>query len=229
MKKLIIFILIGCCFLTACSTEKKEVNNKKEEIEEKEEENVTIPVDTYQDLNNTPISFYELKNSYLTIITDIKKTLYNLEDIGLFQIFPSCESEIHLNKSFAESFKEEWDKYNTNHQLKMGYSLSFETKEDGLKSFNIFNPNDTMKEWEYIMTYLYDDYCNRNNSSYSHLEVSDYKDSTLLTAIKLQSGHRYHEIVEKIELKVFTYDTDDDFENAIYRGNSTSTLTINII
>ena len=221
MKKIIVFILFLSIFLVGCNKkEKKEPIQIKGEIETEE-------INTYKDLNNTPICFYELKNNQLTKLTSINKTLSNLEDIGLFQVYPSCEENITLTKSFAESFKEEWDKYNKG-SLKMGYNLTFNTKEESTISFNILNPNNTMEQWEYIMTYLYDDYVNRTKGYYSHLEANEYNENSLLTAIKLQSNYKYTDILEKIELNVFTYDTEDDFQDNTYRGNSISTLTINI-
>ena len=224
MKKIFILILITSIFLISCkSTKKEEAIKIKVPLEEEKEE----IVDTYNDQNNTPICFYELNYNKLKKLTTISKTLSNLEDIGLFQIFPSCEDEIILEKGFAESFKEEWDKYNKG-TLKMGYNLTFNTKEENTISFNILSPANTMDKYEYIMAYLYDDYVNIGKGYYSHLETDEYNDNSLLTAIKLQSNYKYTDILEKIELKVFTYDSVDDFQDNTYRGNSTSTLTINI-
>ena len=219
MKKISILLIIICIILCGCAKEKKNEPIKiKGEVEK--------DTNSYHDDNNTPICFYELKNNKLKKLSTINKTLNNLEDIGLFQIYPSCEEEINLNNSFADSFKELWDKYNKDNNLKIGYSLSFKTKEENTIFFNILSPNNTMEKWEYIMTYLYDDYANKYKDYYSHLENSDYNENSLLTAIKLQSGYKYNEIIEKIECKVFTYDTEDDFLDSIYRGNSSSTLSI---
>ena len=83
-----------------------------------------------------------------------------------------------------------------------------------------------MDKWEHLMTYLYDDYANRNKSFYSHIENNEYNENTLFTAIKLQSSYSCSEITSNIYLTVFTYDTEDDFENNEYRGNSKYTITI---
>ena len=221
MKKIFLLILFLSIFLGGCNEKEKEEPIKVKGKLKTEE------VETYKDLNNTPICFYELRNNTLTKLTSINKTLSNLEDIGLFQVYPSCEENITLTKSFAESFKEEWDKYNKG-TLKMGYNLTFNTKEENTINFNILNPNNTMEHWEYIMTYLYDDYVNRTKGYYSHLEANEYNENSLLTAIKLQSNYKYPDILEKIDLNVFTYDSTDDFQDNTYRGNSKSTLTINI-
>ena len=75
------------------------------------------------------------------------------------------------------------------------------------------------------MNYLYDDYANKDKSFYSHIESKDYNSNTLFTSIKIQSAYKCKEIKEII-LTVFTYDTDDDFINNEYRGNSSNKLII---
>ncbi|MBR2828662.1 MAG: hypothetical protein IKE70_05475, partial [Bacilli bacterium] len=183
MKKIFILVLFLSIFLGGCNKKEKE-----EPIQIKEKEEIK-EIETYKDLNNTPICFYELRNNTLTKLTSINKTLSNLEDIGLFQVYPSCKENINLTKSFAESFKEEWDKYNKG-TLKMGYNLTFNTKEESTITFNILSPDNTMEHWEYIMAYLYDDYANRTKGYYSHLESNEYNENSLLTAIKLQSNYK---------------------------------------
>ena len=83
-----------------------------------------------------------------------------------------------------------------------------------------------MEKWEYLLNYLYDDYVNRGKGFYSHIEENEYNENTLLTSIKLQSNDRALGINNKILLTVFTYDSEDDFLDGEYRGNSSSTLTI---
>ena len=51
-------------------------------------------------------------------------------------------------------------------------------------------------------------------------------DETLYTAFKMQSGHLIDQINSKIEFTVFTYDSEDDFINNEYRGNSSNKLII---
>lgn len=76
------------------------------------------------------------------------------------------------------------------------------------------------------MNYIYDDYANRNKSFYSHLETTDITDSTLFTSFKMQSSYKCDMISSNIILSVFTYDSDDDFLNNEYRGNSIYSITI---
>lgn len=218
MKKVLVIILIMSIFVVGCKKEVKEKplpKPKKEVVEEK--------VDTYKDLNNTPIGIYSLENNTLKKLSTINKHLNVEEDIGLFQIYLSNEETVTLNNSFGESFYNEWIKYQG---IKQGFNIKFISNDNKTTSYNIFNPNDTFKYWEYLYEYLYDDYINRGKSFYSHLEAKDYTNESLFTAIKLQSSAKCSEI-KSIELTAFTYDTEDDFLDNEYRGNSKATLIIN--
>ena len=225
MKKNYFFILlfIFIVFISGCKNEKTKEIIKEEVMEPAAEEEV-LP--SYIDANNTPISFYTLQGNKLIKLTEITKHLNVEEDIGLFQIFPSNENEILLNKSFGETFFEEWNKYNTNNNLKIGINIKFSLAGEEI-SYNIFGPENTFEKWEYLMNYLYDDYANRGKGFYSHIEENDYNENTLFTAFKMQSSYNCNEIISPIQVTVFTYDTLDDFDNNEYRGNSHYTFIIN--
>lgn len=215
-KKIIIVLIIIVLCCGCINTKKEEKKKKKVDVEY---------VEHYKDLNNTPISFYSSNDSGLVKLTKINKKLVSMEDIGIFQIYPSDEETISLNGGFGNSFYNEWNKYNTNNNLKIGFNIKFSTDTEDI-SYNIFNPSNCMEKWEYLLNYLYDDYANRGKSFYSHIEENEYNENTLFTSIKLQSNDRALSIKNKILLTVFTYDTDDDFKDNEYRGNSSSTLTI---
>lgn len=215
-KKIIIVLVIIVLCCGCINTKKEEKKKKKVDIEY---------VEHYKDLNNTPISFYSSNDSGLVKLTKINKKLVSMEDIGIFQIYPSDEETISLNGGFGNSFYNEWNKYNTNNNLKIGFNIKFSTDTEDI-SYNIFNPSNCMEKWEYLLNYLYDDYANRGKSFYSHIEENEYNENTLFTSIKLQSNDKALSIKNKILLTVFTYDTDDDFKDNEYRGNSSSTLTI---
>ena len=218
MKKVIIFliVIILCC---GC------VNNKKTETKKKKKVEADY-IEKYEDLNNTPIGFYSSNDSGLIRINKINKTLVPMEDIGIFQIYPSDDNIINLNGGFGNSFYNEWMKYNTNNNLKIGFNIKFSTDTEDI-SYNIFNPSNCMEKWQYLLNYLYDDYANRGKGFYSHIEENEFNENTLLTSIKLQSSGECDKIKkDKILLTVFTYDTEDDFKDNEYRGNSSATLTI---
>jgi hypothetical protein len=216
MKKLIIILIV----LVICS------GCVKKDIKKKEKKKVDVEyVDSYKDLNTTPISFYTVNGDHLDKLTKINTILVSMDDIGVFQIYPSNLDRIQLKNSFALDFYDEWTKYNANNNLKIGYNIKFKTDDEEF-SYNIFNPSNCMEKWEYLLNYLYDDYANRGKGFYSHIEDNQFTDSTLPTSIKIQSSGDCNKIKDKIIVTVFTYDSDDDFLDGEYRGNSSSTLTI---
>lgn len=218
MKKILLILTI-LLFITGCTnkTNNKEINDFKEvdiKIQEK---------DSYKDLNNTPISIYELRGNTLTKIHDYKTSFIPEVDINIFQIYPSSEENITLNSSFGKSFYDEWIKYNN---IKLGFNIKFSLDTGEEINYNIFNPDDTFKEWEYLLNYLYDDYFNDGKGFYSHLEMKDYNENTLFTSFKMQSSGYVNKINSNIKFSVFTYDSEDDFKDNEYRGNSIYTINI---
>lgn len=225
MKKTILLFLISIILITGCTKTEQPKKTVKEKEEPKQYQEAKAP--EYIDNNTTPISFYQLQGNKLIKLNEISKRLNVEEDIGIFQIYPSNENEIILNKSFAESFFEEWQKYSQNNNIKIGFNIKFKLENEDV-SYNIFSPSNTMDRWKHLMNYIYDDYANRNKGFYSHIEESQFNESTLFTALKIQSSYQCGEIISPIQVKVFTYDTEDDFENNEYRGNSQSQFIINI-
>lgn len=212
MKKIIILFL-SILAISGCAKEEK-IEVKYEKIKK---------VESYKDINNTPIGIYKLEGNTLTRLKSLDKKLKVEEDIGLFQIYPSKEEKVELNTSFGEAFYKEWSKYK---DIKQGFNIKYSLNNAEI-SYNILSPNETFNHWEYLMNYLYDDYINKDKSFYSHLEANEFKNTTLLTSFKMQAGYKCSEI-KKIELTAFTYDSKDDLFADGYRGNSKATLVINI-
>lgn len=219
MKK-IICLFITLLLITGCTT-KKEETPKKEETK-KEEEPV---VEKYEDENTTPIGLYELYGNTLRRLDRIDRELIVEEDVGIFQVFPSNEDVVELNNGFAEDFYNTWTSLNPDKKIKIGFNIKFKKNNGEVINYNIMDPSHTFDQWEYFMNYIYDDYAHRGEGFYSHVE--EFDENTLYTAFKMQSSYSSGEIASKVELTVFTYDTDDDFgDDSIYRGNSKHTLTI---
>ena len=217
MKKLIV---IGIILLTICGCTKKE---KTKEEPKKQEEKKEIIENIYKDENITPIGVYNLQGNTLTKLKTINKTPVIEQDLGVFQIYPSNEDTINLSKAFGPSCYDEWSKYQN---VKLGINIKFSLSNGQNISYNIFSPENTFDQWEYLMNYLYDDYNNYGKSFYSHIEKEEFNNNTLITAIKLQSSYSIDQVNSKITLTVFTYDTEDDFENNEYRGNSSYSMEI---
>ena len=218
MKKIIIPLII---LLLICGCTKE--NKKQEKItKEKKEEPIQVE-ETYKDLNNTPIGIYKLNGNTLTKLASIDKHLNVEEDIGVFQIYPSNEDIINLDTNYGQSFYNEYIKYPN---IKIGFNIKYTTNNNEV-SYNIFSPDNAFDHWEHLMNYLYDDYANRFSSFYSHIESNQVNENTLYTSIKLQASYSCSEITN-IKLTVFTYDSEDDFLDNEYRGNSKYTMNINI-
>lgn len=220
MKKYFL-VLLSALLLCGCE-EKKEVSI----IEESPSPSPVEEVEKYEDLNKTPIGLYSLQGNKLVKLHSITITPVVEEDIGIFQTFPSNEEEIYVN-NFGEDYYNLWNKYKEEYNVKLGFNLKFHLINGESISYNILYPWEAMNKWEWLMNYLYDDYANRGKSFYSHIENEEYNDETLFTSIKLQNSYQINEIDSNIELTVFTYDTDDDFDiNGEYRGNSKYTFEI---
>ncbi len=218
MKKLLTLLLL-LVLLSGCVQKKEEPVIEKPKVEPPKVEEKEV----YKDLNTTPIGIYKLENNKLIRLKEITKHLNVEEDIDTFQIYISDKDSITLTNNFGEAFYNEWIKYKG---IKQGFNIKYTLKNEETTSYNIFSPKETFNHWEYLMNYLYDDYANRGKSFYSHIEDSDYTDKSLFTAIKIQAAYKCSDI-KKIELTAFTYDSEDDFLDNEYRGNSYSKLIIN--
>ena len=217
MKKILIILAI-VLLISGCSNNKKDIK-----VTKKEEKKQIIEKDSYKDLNNTPIGIYQLNGNNLTKIHEYKTTFIPEQDINIFQIYPSNEENINLNESFGKSYYNEWIKYNN---IKLGFNIQFSLDTGEEINYNILSPNDTFNKWEYLLNYLYDDYINDGKGFYSHLEMTDYNENTLFTSFKMQASGNVNKISSNIKFSVFTYDSDDDFKDNNYRGNSIHTINI---
>ncbi len=215
MKKYIVIIII---LITMCGCSKKEIKKEPVKKQEKKEE-----VETYKDENTTPIGIYKLQGNTLTKLNTINIKPVVEQEIGTFQIYPSNEDNINLPKAYGLSFYDEWVKYNN---INLGFNIKFALSNGENISYNILSPENTFDKWEYLMNYLYDDYNNYGKGFYSHIEKDEFNENTIITSIKIQSSYSVDQINSKIILTVFTYDTEDDFKDNEYRGNSKYSINI---
>ena len=229
MKKAIILLLI--ILLTACSINKeKTIIEEKTNTKEKNtivEENKIEEKEEYIDNNPIKLGIYMYYNSY----TDRKKipeykTNWELNvDLCSLEIFYTNEESIPGTK-----IKTLWNEYKSKYEniddYKIGYNISFDTKNEGHIEKNILNPTDTWDIYRYLQVYLYDDIHQENNAWYSHVTDEEYNDSNILTSIKLTGSTIVEEITSDITLTAFTYDGDDFDDNNNYRGISKDTIII---
>jgi hypothetical protein len=225
MKKKFICLLILLLIIVGCGKEEK-----KENVEEKTTPTPTStpeptitqePTPQYIDLNNTPIAIYRNNKK----VVEFKDSFRISKDMALFRIYPSTEEYISFS---GQSFHNKFNEYNTSGNLKIGFNLKYDIEDGRHVSQNVLHVSDAYAYEGYILEFLYDDYdLNKNNKIYSHVEIDQEKDDTIFSSIKLYPQAAYPEITSKILLTVFTYDSEDDFdENNEYRGNSKYTITI---
>ena len=228
MKKNILIIFLIILIIVGCNKKESDVVDN-DEINESEVSDKTDVIDEpivekYEDLNTTPIAIYRNNKK----VTDFKGRIVVGKDVAMFKVFPSNDENLSLNGSFGESFKKKWDEYNTSGTLRIGYNLKYDLEDGRHISQTIRHIKDNYAYEGYILVFLYDDYdLTINKKIYKHVDIDEEKDSTLFSSIKLYGEAVSSEIISKVYLTVFTYDTDDDFdENGEYRGNSKYTITI---
>lgn len=216
MKK--ILIVMFCFLCLGCSKQVKKIEKpKKEETKQVVEE------------KKIPMSFYKLKTEgSLEKVSVVENSNYELfQDVLFLQVFPSNEDSIKLKDNFSLDFYNTWKEYNKDNLYKIGFSISFTNSARENISYTIKDPNSAMKQYEYLLIYLYDDYANRSEGWYSHIEQKDYNNDTLFTSIKLTSNEKYGDIISDIEVSVFTYKNNDDFDsNGNYIGKDKETVKL---
>lgn len=216
MKKAFIILLI-IFILTGCNAKETATN-----VETPEPTPIPTPTPTpYIDENPVVVGLYQ--NGKL--VHDYSARITNGVDIDSFDVYftndestGSSNTKANFNK-YAKNY-ENADKY------KIGFYLSFETNEKKYEA-TITKPK-VFATSPYIYNYLYDDIHQADGTWYSHVEENQVKDNTIYSSIKLFAAEKTEEITSPITLTVFTYDTEDDFdEEGNYRGQSKYTITIN--
>lgn len=215
-KKIILLFLISIFILTGCkdNNSEKEVTNKREFIE------VTEDKPTYTDDNPVVVGLYQNGN----LIKDITLPFNYESDIAVFDVYYTNEESVG-NNSTKYNFNRFYNNYESPEKYKIGFYISFTVGEE-LQEATITTPDKTFIFNPYIFIYLYDDIHQPDGAWYSHVE--SMTDNTLFSSIKLTAIHNLNEITSPVTLTVFTYDTEDDFdEDGKYRGNSKYTININ--
>ena len=216
-----VLIIFACLLLCACSSKKNsEIKKTKDSLKKVEEEKIT-----YKDDNNTIVGLYLEKGRALELVTDYSTDIVSGKDIGVYQIYFSNDNTVNLNGKFGEEYYNKFIGLDNHENIKVGFNIKYSLSNGENINQTITNPSNTIQNG-YILNYLYDDYKNRYSNFYSHIEENEYSDDTLFTSIKLYANS-IDMLTSSIELTVFTYDTEDDFDEfGNYRGNSKYTVNI---
>ncbi len=220
----IFIILIVLLSLCGCKDNKKvsfnktmsnEVNENKENIVDYQDDNPVI-ISMYADNDKSET---QKVGEILTLPWIVKK------DITVLSTFYTNDE--YISGTYYQTI---WNKYASKYdeyeKYKTGWEISFDI---GNKTIHrkVLKPSDVADFYDYLEIYLYDSVHQELGTWYSHLLESELNDKTILTTMKLTCGSKCEEITSDINVKAYTYDDADDFdETGFYRGNSYDDIII---
>lgn len=202
--------------------EKVKEEEKKTQIEEEKkkflEENVLD--------NKIPIGLYTIQNRKLVLTSEWHCDWTRDNIFGIFYSLASNEEVINYS-NYETTFKDYWSKQN-NEGYKIGYNIKFGLDTGEVVNQRILEPQNTDDLFKHIQFYLYDDVTYMPGRPYYHMRQYEMTQDTMLTSVKLVGYRETKGVNGPIELTVFTYNGDEDFdkESGEYLGNSKFTMKI---
>lgn len=192
-----------------------------EEIEEEKEE-------VYVDDNPIKIGLYINSNSVKKLITEYKSSWVAEEIMGMFYAIPTNESVV-TGKDFKTSWEKYWNEYTNIEKYRIGYNIKFTLNTGEVIDQIILNPNHAFLMFPKVQFYLYDDVNLIPGRRYYHVTQGEMNENTQCTSVKIVGDKQTKNIISPIELTVFTFDGQEDFDPVTgkYRGNSHYTILIN--
>ena len=221
MKK--IFLVLNIIFITGCEKEPfKDIKDIKEE-EPVIKEETSKPL--YEDANPLKVGLYTRGNNKYSLWHEYQANITPSKDINTFQILPTNEEVLTYSGRYVNFIEPLWNNIESNYKL--GIILEYELTDKNKIKHVIYDPSNTLEHQDYIQVYLYDAIAHKNDKWYSHITNEEFNENTYITSFKLTSGKKVNDIVFPIKLSVFTYDSDDDFDElGNYRGNSIYTINV---
>lgn len=225
MKKIILiflmFILCGCSLFN-----KGDINDLIFDKTSSSKPEESKP--EYQDDNPVKISLY-VDNAFGgldKVEEEFKETWQLKRDIVVFGSIFSDEERLESDY-FQNLWKNNAQQYDEYIKYKTGWYVNFKLNDGTEIDQMIYGPEDVSYFYDYLEIYLYDSANQPIGTWYSHLTEKDITDNTIMTSMKLTAGSKFMEIEGPITVSVFTYDSEDDFdETGKYRGNSVSTTKV---
>ncbi|NCB41999.1 MAG: hypothetical protein EOM59_05215 [Clostridia bacterium] len=158
--------------------------------------------DSLEEVPNLPIGLYIKTGSQKRVLQEQVHADYAIgKDIVVLSAFLTEEPEIS-----ADVFKRVWNSYAEifpeASTYKIGYDLSYKLSSGEIVEQRIEGPADTEENRNYIETYIYDDV--HQDGWYSHLLVSDMREETVATSLKLTGGPNVSEVGD-IMVEAFLY------------------------
>lgn len=223
MKKLILltsFLLIsGCSFPKEVKNNTNIIKNETPEVEKPKEPE-------YVDNNPIEISMYldNASGGLTKSSSEHHSTWLVKNDIAVFGSL-LCTDEEKAPDYYQNTWASCAEKYQ-DLSYKIAWHIKFNIGEQLIDRY-IYKPSDVSDFYDYLEIYLYDSANAPIGEFYSHLLEEQMQESTIITSLKLTAGTKVNEITSPIEVEVFTYDTEDDFdENNAYRGKSIYKVTV---
>jgi len=220
MKKIVILFLI----LLLCGCQNTEDLKKGESSNVLVEDNLP----TYIDENPVKISLYvDNAAGGLDIAgEEFRDTWRQKRDIVILSSIFS-EEEVIKSDYFQNIWKNAAEKYKNYQDYKTQWYISFKLVDGTEIKQIVKHPDDVAYFYDYLEVYMYDSVNPEIGTWYTHLTGDDMNENTIMTTMKLTAGSRYEEIEGEITVKVYTYDSLDDFdESGNYRGNSMSAIKV---
>lgn len=225
MKKLLKVILITSLIfsLCGCSLSTKVVPKKENKIIPSAPEDMIFE-DPYKDENTTPIATYQSNNGWTKISEYTYYSWTRFNPILTFSVFYSNDNYIN-NGNTASIYESYLNKYGND--KKFGFNIYFTLDNGEVYNNNTTKVVDWLESNSFLLIYFYDRIKHRNDSWFSHTTEGEWNDNSKVTSIKICPGDLYERISSPIYITVFTYDSEDDFDEAgNYRGNGKHTLAL---
>lgn len=210
------------------SKSESENNEKNQEQEQSDNSQSSNVIPEYVDDNTIKVGLYVQDGNYKKLVKDDYYCNWDPEEIlGIFYAVYTNDDLISGN-----SFNTTWTKYLENYtdasKYRIGYNISFEMADGKIIDQRILNPDEAYLMYPEIQFYLYDDINLVPGKRYYHVTSEEMNENTICSSVKLVGDKKTPDIISQINLTVFTYDSDDDFDpnTGRYRGNSSYTINI---
>ncbi|MDF2866197.1 MAG: hypothetical protein K0R72_1015 [Clostridia bacterium] len=229
----IITLIILIITLTVIYVKNIGTDQKQEEIEKQvdELENVVVEEpkpEVYKDDNPIKIGLYINSNNGKKLITEYS-SIWNAEEImGMFYAIPTNDPVIS-GKSFETVWEKYWNEYSNIEKYRIGYNIKFTLNTGEIIDQKILNPDHAYLMFPKVQFYLYDDVNLIPGRRYYHVTQGEMTENTQCTSVKIVGDKSTKNIISPIELTVYTFDGEEDFDpmTGKYRGNSYYTILIN--
>lgn len=195
-------------------------------IAETNEEEIKEP--QYIDDNPIKIGLYVREGNYKKLVKDEYYCGWAPEEVlGIFYAVYTTEETIS-GSSFNNVWKDYLNNYTNIDKYRIGYNIKFTMDNGEVIDQIILNPDHAYLMYPEIQFYLYDDINLIPGKRYYHVTSEEMNENTICSSVKLVGDKKTPNITSSIELTVFTYDSDGDFDKTTgkYRGKSYYTVII---